>query len=61
MEANQGFLPEQTLWTLIEGGNHAQFGYYGIQLGDDSATISREEQQAETVAAILTFLVQLNP
>lgn len=61
VQANRLFLPEQTVWVEIEGGNHAQFGYYGTQLGDNSATISRQEQQAETAAAILIFLKQLNP
>lgn len=40
----------------IEGGNHAQFGNYGPQKGDLPATISAEEQQARTVAAIEEFL-----
>ena len=40
----------------IEGGNHAQFGNYGPQKGDLPATISAEEQQAQTVAAIEAFL-----
>lgn len=40
----------------IEGGNHAQFGNYGPQKGDLLATISAEEQQAQTVAAIEAFL-----
>ena len=40
----------------IEGGNHAQFGNYGPQKGDLPATISSEEQQARTVAAIEEFL-----
>ncbi|MHA5218555.1 alpha/beta fold hydrolase [Dysosmobacter sp. Phy] len=40
----------------IEGGNHAQFGNYGPQKGDLPATISAEEQQAQTVAAIEEFL-----
>ncbi len=42
----------------IEGGNHAQFGNYGPQKGDLPATISAEEQQARTVAAIEVFLSQ---
>jgi len=54
--ANAIYLPEDTNWVLIEGGNHAQFGYYGAQLGDDSASISREEQQRLTVEAILDAL-----
>ena len=61
IEAFRGHLPEQAIMTEIEGGNHAQFGYYGTQLGDNPATISRERQQAETAVAILTFLDQLNP
>ena len=42
----------------IQGGNHAQFGNYGPQKGDPPATISAEEQQAQTVAAIRAFLAQ---
>ena len=49
-------LPAHTMWHRVEGGNHAQFGWYGRQLGDDNATISREEQQQATVTAILDFL-----
>lgn len=40
----------------IEGGNHAQFGNYGLQKGDPPAEISAEEQQKQTVEAIETFL-----
>lgn len=40
----------------IEGGNHAQFGNYGPQKGELPATISAQEQQAQTVAAIEAFL-----
>ncbi len=42
----------------IEGGNHAQFGNYGPQKGDLPATISAEEQQAQTVDAIQDFIHQ---
>ena len=42
----------------IEGGNHAQFGNYGPQKGDLPATISSEEQQAQTVDAIEEFIRQ---
>lgn len=45
----------------IEGGNHAQFGNYGPQKGDPTATISAQEQQAQTVAAIETFLWPTDP
>ena len=42
----------------IQGGNHAQFGNYGPQKGDPPATISAEEQQAQTVEAISDFIAQ---
>lgn len=42
----------------IEGGNHAQFGNYGLQKGDPPGEISAEEQQAQTVTAIETFINQ---
>ena len=37
-------LPKDTLESVIDGGNHAYFGFYGEQEGDGSATIDREEQ-----------------
>ena len=49
-------LPPHTQWVLIDGANHAQFAWYGEQLGDDDATISREEQQAQLIGAMLGFL-----
>ena len=52
-------LPAATDFVLIEGGNHAQFGYYGEQDGDNPATISRADQQAQTVDAILELFSQL--
>jgi pimeloyl-ACP methyl ester carboxylesterase len=54
--ANAGNLPTATTWFVIDGGNHAQFGYYGSQLGDCSAEISREDQQSQTLKAILGWL-----
>lgn len=41
---------------VIAGGNHAQFGDYGEQPGDTPATISAEEQQAQTAAYILAWI-----
>ena len=52
-------LPPDTAWTAIEGGNHAGFGWYGVQSGDNPATISREEQQAQVVQATVDFLAGL--
>lgn len=52
----QALLPPDTRWTAIEGANHSQFGYYGFQPGDHWAGISREEQQAQTLRAVLDLL-----
>lgn len=41
---------------VIDGGNHAQFGNYGPQKGDPAASISADEQQAQTVTAICDFI-----
>ncbi len=41
---------------IIEGGNHAQFGNYGLQKGDPPAYISTEEQQNITIEAIIKFI-----
>jgi len=41
---------------VIEGGNHAQFGSYGMQRGDGAARISAEEQQKQTADAIMQML-----
>lgn len=50
-------LPESSHIVTIEGGNHAQFGSYGKQKGDGTASISAEEQVTQTVAAILPTLL----
>ena len=55
---NKPKLPATTKFARIEGANHSQFGYYGYQLGDDKATISREEQLAKTAKLITAFIKQ---
>lgn len=60
-KANAHNLPSTTTWVVINGGNHAQFGYYGSQLGDCSADISRQVQQDQTLEAILTWLANVRP
>ena len=49
-------LPADTAFVAIDGGNHAQFGDYGPQAGDNEATISRAEQQAIAVQGSLQVL-----
>lgn len=53
---NQHLLPSQTKWILIEGANHSQFGNYGKQLFDGTATISRNHQQDITRISLLETL-----
>jgi hypothetical protein len=45
-----------TIYYLIEGGNHAQFGDYGSQEGDGIATVSREDQHNQVSSAIIKFM-----
>lgn len=59
IEASRALLPANTQWVAIEGGNHAQFGWYGPQSGDNLASISREKQQQEIVATTLNLLKSL--
>jgi hypothetical protein len=59
IERSRALLPPDTLYVPIEGGNHAQFGWYGDQAGDNPATISPEDQQAQTVAATLYVLERI--
>jgi pimeloyl-ACP methyl ester carboxylesterase len=51
IRASRPLLPPHTVWAAIEGGNHGQFGWYGLQSGDHPATISRNEQQQLVVEA----------
>ncbi|HSG44079.1 MAG TPA: alpha/beta hydrolase [Anaerolineales bacterium] len=53
-------LPVDTEFVVIEGGNHAQFGSYGPQPGDNPATISPEEQWTQIAEATVRFLESLN-
>ena len=47
-------LPEHTRFVAIEGGDHYQFGSFHEE--DHTATISRDEQQQQTISALLDFL-----
>jgi predicted alpha/beta-hydrolase family hydrolase len=56
LKAAQSLLPPRTEWVVVEGGNHAGFGWYGPQPGDGVASISRGAQQAQTAAAMAKLL-----
>jgi len=53
---NKSKLPENSKLVLIKGGNHSQFGYLGKLLMDNSADISLEEQQKQTLKNIIELL-----
>jgi len=59
IQASKALLPVSTRWLVIEGGNHAYFGWYGPQKGDNPATITREEQQTQIVEDALACLTQV--
>lgn len=52
IEEGREIAPDQYYEYTIEGGNHAQFGNYGIQPGDGNASISASEQQSEAIRLI---------
>lgn len=56
IDASRELLPADTVWFPIDGGNHAQFGWYGDQSGDNPAGISRQEQQAQIIQATVELL-----
>ncbi len=59
-QSSASLLPADTEFVVIEGGNHSQFGNYGLQPGDNPATIPWQEQQAQAVAATARLLNSLS-
>jgi hypothetical protein len=59
IQSSLDMLPPTTVYVEIAGGNHAQFGYYGDQSGDNQATITREAQQTQTLNATVKLLREL--
>ncbi len=56
IDSSRSLLPVTARFVEIAGGNHAQFGWYGSQAGDNEATISRERQQEMVVDAMVDLL-----
>jgi dienelactone hydrolase len=59
MEESLKLLPVGTDRVELNGGNHAQFGWYGDQPGDKPATITREQQQNLTLNSTTQLLKNL--
>jgi hypothetical protein len=60
IDHSRALLPSTTTWVVIAGGDHAQFGWYGSQSGDQPARISRIDQQEQVYLATLSFLQSLS-
>ena len=58
-ESAKRYFPDGYTEKIINGGNHAQFGNYGAQSGDGEATITAQEQQTQTVFAIIQFAEEI--
>ncbi len=56
LEKGRQYYPERTDEYVIEGGNHAQFGEYGVQKGDGTARITGEAQRKQAAECILDTL-----
>lgn len=56
IDQNKPLEPADTQFVVIEGANHAQFGDYGPQSGDNPATISAELQWEQAARATAQFL-----
>lgn len=61
IEASKADLPAGAEFVVVDGGVHAYFGDYGPQAGDGQPTITREQQQSQTQAAVKDFLAGLTP
>lgn len=53
-------LPKDTEFKPIDGGNHAQFGNYGKQKGDNTAKISILEQQNIAIQYTVSLLSEVS-
>lgn len=52
-------MPEGSLYTVVKGGSHANFGDYGPQPGDGQPTISRDSAREQISKASLEFVQSL--
>jgi hypothetical protein len=59
-ETSKPYLPDNTVFMPIVGGNHSYFGSYGFQRGDLEADITQEDQQRQIVDATVLFLRNLH-
>ncbi|WP_078394613.1 alpha/beta fold hydrolase [Shouchella patagoniensis] len=58
VENMSDYLPNTTEFVEIDGGNHAYFGVYGSQSGDNEAEITVGEQQSIIVKTMVDWIKQ---
>ena len=56
-EKGREYLPAGYAEACIPGGNHAWFAYYGEQDGDGTASITKADQQKQTVDVIVNMIL----
>lgn len=56
LSESHALMPADFTEAVIQGGNHAQYGDYGMQKGDGTAAITAEEQRDIVTEKILTFV-----
>ena len=56
---NKNKLPPRSIFSLIKGGNHSQFGYLGKLFLDGKPSISLEDQQSQTLEQLIAFFTGL--
>lgn len=56
LDEAKALMPADFTELIISGGNHGQFGDYGLQAGDGTATVSVNQQLKQTVEAILNLV-----
>ncbi len=60
IDQSRALLPADARIVIIPGGNHAQFGAYGLQPGDGKATIPAEAQWEQAVKETVNLLDRFN-
>jgi hypothetical protein len=59
IDQNKHLLPASTQYVVIQGGIHSYFGDYGMQDGDGTATIGREQARAQILLASVELMGML--
>lgn len=59
VEGAKPLVPPDAQFVRIDGGNHAQFGWYGKQDRDNDATLSHQEQQAQVNQTVISILAKV--